>query len=855
MLRTNDDELRDVTEDAPALIDAESGEDTGIRLVRWLGAGGMAAVLLGELDARARWAQLSPLSPPRVAVKFTRPSTDGQLRRLNLSPIDVYRKEVVALGRVMERKPPTEFVLGLFGSGTADVETDGRARRLPWMALEYVDGGTEGATLTDRAARSGEGIDPVRALRLVRGILEGVAVLHEIGVLHRDLKPDNVFIAGPIDDETPKIADCGIARVDGLAAGTIAALSPAYGGPEQMLSAVNPTERNMLIGPWTDVHAAAAVVWFILGNEDWCRSEGDRQWHDGVRRTLRSSRRLHPGFATNVGLVDAIDAVLARGAAHRLSEAVFARPDAAQLTQYARLRFRSMFVGPERHSSIAELQRDILPLLEDAARQWTSRAVRENRAATAFRPTRMLGMTQLASGGPPAVIHEIEARTIAGTASSLLDSVVEPAEPGSIVFQPDGKILARFGERILYFVGDRPHKVGVPDADLPLVAASKWVTRGPGGGFALVGPAHVLLVRGGAFTRMPLCVRTGGGEVGAIQAVIGDGRMFGVVTAETDDGDGGPELWTSTDGATWAPPRVLPLGGNVAALANGAYGCTVVGSKNGRRARALHLGLDGQVSVFTTGVNDRPPLVACVSGAGRESWAAGQGFVLRFDPSGVAEEKVEDLEPPVAMGLDLVGVPWLVTPRAVLRRHDADQPIWKLYYRRDAYAAPLIAIGFSSEGARVLDTRGRGARIVPSDVEVWSRRSLQRVPGGRSAVSMPVRRRGAQSAKRTVAIDRRPVGADGKRHRPTSSATHVSNHGAIAQSPGEFPPDSSATTLTWRAVPSARSSTPMNKPVPAMNRGPRLRPAGSRHSDRSLDRFASNTAPTFGGRSVAPTDS
>ena len=723
MLRTNDDELRDLTQEAPALIDAETGEDTGIRLVRWLGAGGMAAVLLGELDPKARWSQLSPLSPPRLAVKFTRPSTDGQLRRMNLSPLDVYRKEVVALGRVMERKPPTEFVLGLFGSGTADVACeDGRARRLPWMALEYVDGGSEGATLTDRAARSGEGIDPPRALRLVRGILEGVSVLHEIGVLHRDLKPDNVFVAGPVDDETPKIADCGIARVEGLAAGTIAALSPAYGGPEQMLSAVNPTERNMLIGPWTDVHAAAAVVWFIVGNEDWCRSDGDRQWHDGVRRTLRSARRLHPGFAANVGLLDALDAVLARGAAHRLSDAAFARPDAAQLTQYPKLRFRSMFTGPERYATILELQEALLPLLEDAARQWTSRAVRENRPATAFRPTRMLGMTNLVSGGPPAVIHEVAARTIAGTGSSLLDHVVEPAEPGSVVFQPDGKILARFGERILYFVGDRPHKVGVPDAELAQVASSKWVTRGPGGGFALIGPSHVLLIRGGAFSRMTMPTRPGGGEVGTVQAAIGDGRMFGVVTAETDDGDGGPELWISTDGLGWAPPRVQPIGGEVAAMTNGPYGCTVVGSKAKRRGRALHLGLDGQVSVFTTGVNEKLPLVACVSGAARDSWAAGQGLALRFDPSGVTEERVEDVDVPIAMGLDLVGVPWLVTPHAVLRRHDGDQPVWKLYYRRAPEDAPLVGIGFTSEGARVLDARGRGAHIVPSDLEAWSRR-------------------------------------------------------------------------------------------------------------------------------------
>src|SRR6185295_11699653 len=148
-----------------------------------------------------------------------------------------------------ERRPPTEFVVGFYGSGHADVQIKGATRRLPWMLLELVDGGMDGVSLTQRVERSGgEGIDPVRALRLVRGMCAGVIALHGEGIIHRDLKPDNVLVAGPVDDETPKIADCGIARVDGLAA-TIAGMTPAYGGPEQVLSSAG--IRNPLIGPWT----------------------------------------------------------------------------------------------------------------------------------------------------------------------------------------------------------------------------------------------------------------------------------------------------------------------------------------------------------------------------------------------------------------------------------------------------------------------------------------------------------------------------------------------------------------------------------------------------------------------------
>jgi hypothetical protein len=74
----------------------------------------------------------------------------------------------------------------------------------------------------------------------------------------------------------------------------------------------------------------------------------------------------------------------------------------------------------------------------------------------------------------------------------------------------------------------------------------------------------------------------------------------------------------------------------------------------------------------------------------------------------------------VAMGLDLVGVPWLVTERAVLRRYDGGGgAVWKKHCERDAEAAPFVGIGFTTEGARVLDARGGGVLVVPEDVKEW----------------------------------------------------------------------------------------------------------------------------------------
>jgi serine/threonine protein kinase len=688
----------------------------------------MSAVFLAEVNPAPRSPDLSPLAPRRIAIKFMQADTEKELVKYNMDPLAIFVKEAVALGRVMERKPPTEFVVGFYGSGRADVQIgSGAVRRLPWLAIELVDGGAAGTSLTDRVRRAPEGIDPIRALRLARGIIEGVRVLHGERIVHRDLKPDNVLVAGPLDDETPKLADCGIARIEGMPGMTIAAMTPEYGGPEQAISI--PGQANPLVGRWTDIHALAAVLWYVIGGEPWCTSNVDKAWHAGERRSLRTSSRLHPAFAMNPALLHKLDDVLARGAAHRLPATAWnhEKPEqkeaANRLLVIARGRYPSMFAGPERYTDVEAFSAELFPLLEQVAAAWTTRSARENHAATAFRPTQMLRSEDVSAGAPLARVRELGANPIDGTHSSFASAGVEAAHPGGVVFQPDGKVLARFGDRLIYFVSNEPHKVGVPDALRDMVRLSRWLVRGPGGGFALVGPTHVLLVRAGRMTPMPVPKRADGGAVGEIQAVIGDGRAFGVVTAETDDSNGGPELWRSTDGAAWSAPTLLPLGGDVHALADGPFGMLVVGSRRGTRGRALFLGLDEQTSVFTSGVNDKAALRVALCGAGREMWAAGEGTLLRLERGGAVAEKSESTEAPAEMALDLVGIPWLVTSHAVLRRHVVDnEGVWRAYYRRDPSRPPLVAIGFTPNGARVLDARGASVEIEPHDVASWSAR-------------------------------------------------------------------------------------------------------------------------------------
>ena len=132
-----------------------------------------------------------------------------------------------------ERRFQTEAraAAGLSHPGIVVVHDVGRdpGSGLLFMALEYLDG----ETLADRLA-SGRRLAWREALRITGRVAEALHHAHELGVVHRDVKPANVMI---LRSGEPKILDFGIARVDaghltrpGDLFGT-----PLYMSPEQAL--------------------------------------------------------------------------------------------------------------------------------------------------------------------------------------------------------------------------------------------------------------------------------------------------------------------------------------------------------------------------------------------------------------------------------------------------------------------------------------------------------------------------------------------------------------------------------------------------------------------------------------------
>ncbi|MFK0154896.1 serine/threonine-protein kinase [Streptomyces sp. NPDC090493] len=171
------------------------------RLLGRLGSGGMGRVYLGR-SAGGR----------SVAVKIVHPhfALDEEFRAR-------FRREVQAARRVG----------GAWTASVLDADPDAP---VPWVATAYAAGPSLTAAVTDG------GPLPAHTVRaLGAGLAEALTAVHELGLVHRDVKPSNVLLT--LDG--PLLIDFGIARAtDGTASLTSSGVSigsPGYMSPEQIL--------------------------------------------------------------------------------------------------------------------------------------------------------------------------------------------------------------------------------------------------------------------------------------------------------------------------------------------------------------------------------------------------------------------------------------------------------------------------------------------------------------------------------------------------------------------------------------------------------------------------------------------
>ncbi|HSD19618.1 MAG TPA: protein kinase [Anaeromyxobacter sp.] len=207
--------VRDPGELAPPLV---AGRRVGrFELLREVGRGGFGVVF------EARDTELGRL----VAFKAMRPS---------LARADVLEKPL---------REEAEAAARLNHPNVVTLHDYGIHEGTPFLILELL----RGETLQQRLRRGP--MAPLEAVRLARDVARGLAHAHANGVVHRDLKPGNVFLT---DEGGVKIVDFGLAHL--LDRASLAGGTPAYMAPEQLRGAPGDARA--------DVFSAAVMLFQTL---------------------------------------------------------------------------------------------------------------------------------------------------------------------------------------------------------------------------------------------------------------------------------------------------------------------------------------------------------------------------------------------------------------------------------------------------------------------------------------------------------------------------------------------------------------------------------------------------------------
>jgi serine/threonine-protein kinase len=285
------------------------------RIEREIGSGGMATVYLAQDLKHNR----------KVAVKVLRPEVGHQLG------VDRFLREIRIAATLSHPN-----ILPLFDSGEAD------------GLLYYVAPYIEGNSLAERIAA--EGALPVEeAVAIIREVGDALARAHGEGVVHRDIKPQNVlFEFGHV-----RVADFGLARALDVAGGDrltqtgIAVGTPHYMSPEQGAGESSEDVRSdvyslgclayeLLVGapPYPGPNAQAIVAGHLSKPIPPVRKDRP-EVPRGVETAIRRSLAKDPGdrFQTVTEMIDA------------LAHAMTVEAQAAEKRRVARRRWTRTFAG------------------------------------------------------------------------------------------------------------------------------------------------------------------------------------------------------------------------------------------------------------------------------------------------------------------------------------------------------------------------------------------------------------------------------------------------------------------------------------------------------------------------------
>ena len=198
----------------------------GYRLLRVINHGGMSTVYLAEQIALSREVAIKVMAPQALSDEVSRRRFENEVRT-------IARLEHPHVVRIHE--------LGRTGDG------------LPYYAMPYLSRGHLG----QRSFQNEDGPDEARVIETLRALLSALEYAHGRGVVHRDVKAENVLFD---DTERPLLADFGIALRRGfgprVTAAGLAVGSTAYMAPEQA--------RGEDVDGRADLYSLGVLVWEML---------------------------------------------------------------------------------------------------------------------------------------------------------------------------------------------------------------------------------------------------------------------------------------------------------------------------------------------------------------------------------------------------------------------------------------------------------------------------------------------------------------------------------------------------------------------------------------------------------------
>lgn len=136
-----------------------------------------------------------------------------------------------------------------------------RENNTAYFVMRYI----QGRTLQNYVKEQGK-ISEKDLLKIMLQVLDGLQVVHKANTLHRDVKPQNIYLS---EEGFPLLLDFGAARqaMQDDNQTLSAFFTPGYAPLEQYPSGRHPGKGNMRQGPWTDVYACAATMYSCFRGE------------------------------------------------------------------------------------------------------------------------------------------------------------------------------------------------------------------------------------------------------------------------------------------------------------------------------------------------------------------------------------------------------------------------------------------------------------------------------------------------------------------------------------------------------------------------------------------------------------